>query len=98
MIRENRQLVTIKPVEVQDLGKITNHFRGIYRIYPNLIQENRRMPTYNRLDLQTLGSQTVMPKKSPRSLTSFSWFDIRFSFKDSQSVETYTLQMNQPLT
>jgi hypothetical protein len=34
------------------------HFRGIYRIlYPNLIKENRRMSTLNRLDLQTLGSQ-----------------------------------------
>jgi len=41
---ENRQLVTNEPVEfekypveVQDCRKITDHFRGIYRIYPNLI-------------------------------------------------------------
>ena len=51
MIGENRQLVTDEPVEVQDYRKITDHFRGIYRIYPNLIKENRRMSTCNRLDL-----------------------------------------------
>ena len=41
MIGENRQLVTNEPaefekslVEVQDYRKIANHFRGIYRIYP----------------------------------------------------------------
>ena len=39
MIGENRQLVTNEPiefektpVEVQDYKKITDHFRGIYRI------------------------------------------------------------------
>ena len=61
MIEENRQLVTDEPVEfekqlveVQDCMKLTDHFRGIYRIYPNLIKENRRMSTYNWFDLQTL--------------------------------------------
>ena len=40
MIGVNRQLDTNEPVEVQDGRKITNHFRGIYRIYyPNLIKE-----------------------------------------------------------
>ena len=41
MIGENRQLVTDEPVEiekwpveVQDFREITDHFRGIYRIYP----------------------------------------------------------------
>jgi hypothetical protein len=62
MIGENRQLVTNEPVEVEDCRKITDHFRGIYRIYFNLIKENRRMSTCNRLDLQTLGSQPIMPK------------------------------------
>ena len=72
MIRENRQLVTYEPVEfekypveVQDCRKITDHFRGIYRIYLNLIKENRRMSTRNRLDLQTLGSQPIMPENLP---------------------------------
>ena len=68
--------------EVQDCMKITNHFTGIYRIYPSLIKENRRMSTCNRLDLQTLGSQPVMPKNLPdhwssvqegRFLGYFSW-------------------------
>ena len=35
MVGENRQFVTDEPVEVQDCRKITDHFRGIYRIYPN---------------------------------------------------------------
>ena len=50
MIGDNRQLVTDEPVEfakspveVQDCcRKITDHFKGIYRLYPNLIKENRR--------------------------------------------------------
>ena len=65
MIRENRQLVANEPVEVQDCRKISDHFRGIYRIYPNLVEENRRMSTCSRLDLQTQGSQPVMPKNLP---------------------------------
>ena len=32
---------------------------------PISIKENRRMSTWNRLDLQTLGSQLIMPKKLP---------------------------------
>ena len=71
MIRENWQLVTDeqvefekKPVEVQDYCRKTiDHFWGIYRIYPNSIM--RRMWTCNRLDLQPLGSQPVMPKNLP---------------------------------
>ena len=35
------------------------------RRYPNLIKENRGLSTCNRLDLQTLGSQPVMPKNLP---------------------------------
>ena len=31
----------------------------------NLIKENRRMSSCNRLDLQTLGSQPIMPKNLP---------------------------------
>ena len=43
MIKENQQSVTNKPVEVEDYRKITDHFRGIYRIYPYLTKENWRM-------------------------------------------------------
>ena len=39
MTRENWQLVTDEPVEVQDCRKITNHSRRIHRIYLNLIKE-----------------------------------------------------------
>ena len=65
MIGENRQLVPDELVEVQDCRRITNRFRGIYRIYPNLMKQNRRMSTCNWLDLQTLGSPLIMPKKIP---------------------------------
>ena len=41
--------------------KITDHFRRIYKTYPNLIKENRKTSTCNRLDLQTLRTQPVMP-------------------------------------
>jgi hypothetical protein len=71
MIGENRQLVTDEPVEfeklrveVQDCRKVTDHFRGSYRIYPNLIKEIRRMSSCNRLDLQTLGSQPIIMRKN----------------------------------
>ena len=53
------------PITVQDCRRITDHFRGIHRIYPNLIKEHRRMSTRYLLDLQTLGSQPVMPKILP---------------------------------
>ena len=69
MIGKNRQLVTNEPVEfekwpveVQDCRKITDHLRGIYRIYPNFIKETQMMSTCNWLDLQTPASQLIMPK------------------------------------
>ena len=72
MTGENWQIVTNEPVEfekqpveVQDIRKITDHSRGIYKIYSNMIKETRRISTCNRLDLQTLGSQPVMPKNLP---------------------------------
>ena len=72
MIRENQQLVANEPVECEDLSlevqtykKITNKIEGNYRIYPNLIKENWRMSTCDRLDLQTLGSQPDMFKNLP---------------------------------
>ena len=58
MIGENRQLVTDEPdkfekypVEVQDCRKITNYFGGNFRIYSNLVKENRRVSYFNQLDL-----------------------------------------------
>jgi hypothetical protein len=52
MIGENRQLVTDEPIEVQDCRKITDHFRGICKIYPYFTKENMRMSRCNRLDLK----------------------------------------------
>ena len=44
---------------------ITDHFRRICRIKPNLMNEKWKMSTYNWLDLQTLESQPIMPKNLP---------------------------------
>ena len=74
MIGENRQLVANEPVEVHDCRKITDHFRGIYWIYRTLIKENQRMWTCNRLDLQAVGSEPVMPKNLPDH-----WLVLRWS-------------------
>ena len=53
-------------LKFKDCRKIADHFRGIYRrIYPNLIKEIRRMSTCNQLDLQTPGSQPIVPKNLP---------------------------------
>ena len=76
MIRETQQILTSEPVEfekqqveVQDCREFTDHFGGIYRVYRNLINVNRRMSTCNRMDLQTLGSITTgYAQNPPRSL------------------------------
>ena len=88
MIGENRQLVTSepvefekKPVEVQDCREFTDYFRGIYRIYPNSKKEDWRLSTCNRLDLQTLRSQPIMPKNLP---------DHRLPIGSEEFVEEYT--------
>ena len=72
MIGENRQLITDELVEVQDGRRLTDHFRGIYRINHNLIKGNRKMSTCNRLDLGTLGywlvrSKNLLRHKPPHS-------------------------------
>ena len=70
IIGENRQLITDEPVkfekepvEVGDCKIITDHFRIIYRIYPDIIKENHRMWTCNRLRMAshyTWGSVTTL--------------------------------------
>jgi hypothetical protein len=47
--------------------------RRIYRICPNLTKENWRISTCNRLNLQTLGSQPVMPKNLPNHCLARVW-------------------------
>jgi hypothetical protein len=46
-------------------GKLPIILEEFIRIYPNLIKENWRMSTCNRLELPTLGSQPIMPKNLP---------------------------------
>ena len=54
-------------VEVQDFTKTTDLLRGIQRQYLKSLKKNRKMSTCNRLDLETLGSQPIMPKNLPRT-------------------------------
>ena len=65
MIGENRQLVADEPIEVQECRKITGHLEEFVVYTPILKIKNRRMSTYNRLVLQTLGSQPVVLKNLP---------------------------------
>ena len=89
MIGENRQLVTDEPVEVQDCTKITDHYRGIYRIYPNLIKQNRRMSTCKWMDLQTLGSRPVNAQQFPRSLDWFAHTIVNSGFRSGVGHRVY---------
>ena len=43
MKKENRPLVTDKPVEAQDFTKTTHHFKGIYGIYLKLVKKNEQL-------------------------------------------------------
>ena len=81
MSGENRQLFTNEPVEVQDCRKINDHFRGIYRIlYPNyLVKENQGLSTFNRLDLQTLGSQVLNLLSYAQKMTPITGFNLQIS-------------------
>jgi hypothetical protein len=96
MIGQNRQLVTNEPVEVhQDCRKIIDHFRVMYRIYLNLIKENRRMSTCNRLDavcmfdkfLLTINFKSKVSRdvlKNKKECQSTSTFSFRMSFQNSE--------------
>ena len=63
-LRNNRVKV------IKTAGKLPSLLEDIYRICPNLIKENWRISTCNRLDLQTLAriSTGCGAQKSPRSL------------------------------
>ena len=53
-------------------------------MYPSLIKENRRMSTFNWLDLlQALGSQPVMPKYFPPFVF---WFLLKIVFHGSSCI------------
>ena len=64
--RMNRlSLLQMNRLKFKTARKLPIILEEFIEIYPNLIKENRRMSTCNRLDLQTLGSQPVMPKNLP---------------------------------
>ena len=56
---------SLRPVKFKTSRELPIIFRGIYRINPNSIKEKRRMSTCDQLELQTLGSQLIMPKTLP---------------------------------
>ena len=60
--------------------KITDHFRGIYRIYLDSIKENWKVSTCNQLDLATSGSRLIMPKTLPEHwlFSFFVWWVLCF--------------------
>ena len=74
----NRLSLRNNRLKFKTAGKTIDHLREMYRIYPNLIKEKRRMSTCNRLDSQTLGSQPVIcmitglgaAARSPRNMAS----------------------------
>ena len=57
-IRQHLCIAWVGENDQRDCRKITDQFRGIYRIYSTLIKENRRMSTCNRLDLQNIRIST----------------------------------------
>ena len=72
---ENRMVVTDEPDEfeewpvgVEDLKKLTHHFRGIYRIYRKLVKTNQKITTCNLLDLQTSRFWPIVLKNLPSKL------------------------------
>ena len=52
-------------LKLKDFRKITDHFRGIHRIYPRLIKKNWKITMRHWLDLETLGSWPIIPKNLP---------------------------------
>ena len=76
----NRLSFRSNQLKFKTAKEMTDHFRDIYRIYPNLMKEIQRMSTCNRLDLQTLGSQPIMPKNlrdhCPTILSAIKFFSL----------------------
>jgi hypothetical protein len=51
--------------DVQECKKITDHFRGIYKNIPQLNTGKPKDVNMYPLNLQTVGSQLIMPKIVP---------------------------------
>jgi hypothetical protein len=71
---ENQQIAIDEPVEfekqsvkVEDFKKTTDHFSGIWEIYPSLIRKTKRSQhVNNRWDLKLVRFGPIMPKHLPR--------------------------------
>ena len=81
MNRENQPLVIDEPVEfgislveVQDFGKITDQFRGIYGIYLKLMKKLWKITTCNWMELETTRILIDYAQKSPHILHTCSHF------------------------
>ena len=61
----NRFILRNNWLKFKAAGKLPNILDEFMEYTPNLIKGNRRMSTCNRSDLQTLGSQPVMPNILP---------------------------------
>ena len=75
---ENWLLVTDEPiefekwlVEVQDFMTITDHFRGIYIINPNLIKKNWKMSTVQPVGLENTTISNEYAQNPPWTLDKF---------------------------
>ena len=55
-----------EPVEVQNFRKITDRFGGIHGTYSNLMKKPRKMSSWSRSDLETLGVVTPLSSHSRR--------------------------------
>ena len=64
-LQMNRLSLRNNRLKFKNSGELPITLEEFIKYSPFFIKENRRMSTCNRLDLQTLGSQPVMPKNLP---------------------------------
>ena len=65
MVTDDPVEVEEKLVEVSRLQENYSPFTGIYNIYLKLMKTYQKVSTCIRLDLETLGSQPILPKILP---------------------------------
>ena len=61
----NRMSLKYNWLKFKTAGKLLIILEEFKEYIPNLMKENRTMSTCKRLDLQTLGSQPIMPENLP---------------------------------
>ena len=65
--------------------RITDHFRGIYRVHLKLAKKYQKMSTCKWLDLEAPGSRPIMPKNLPNHWFSLSWKKLLNYYNDNKS-------------